>query len=120
MFNEHDDRLYVERQLKNEVMMLKELIWIYVIQDPALATQQLGQRHMIKLLFKTYVHAAHSHKWDIFPTYYQERLSETDASADKVRTCVDLIAGMTETQVYRIYSRLTGVSTESSLNDPLR
>jgi dGTPase len=119
-FDSEAGSFQTEPQLKNEVTMLKELIWIYVIQDPALATQQLGQRHMIDHLFKTYVHAAHSSDWNVFPTYYQERLSKADGDNEKIRTCVDLIAGMTETQVYRIYSRLTGISTESSLNDPLR
>jgi dGTPase len=122
-FSDQDDltRVVVEQQFKNEVTMLKELIWIYVIQDPALATQQFGQRHMIKLLFEIYVDAAQSRKdWKVFPTYYQERLNNEEDTDEKTRTCIDLIAGMTETQVHRIYSRLTGVSTESSLNDPLR
>jgi dGTPase len=122
-FTNQDDltRVMVEQQLKNEVTMLKELIWIYVIQDPALATQQLGQRHMIKFLFETYVNAAQSRKdWRVFPTYYQERLENEEDTHEKTRTCIDLIAGMTETQVHKIYGRLTGVSTESSLNDPLR
>lgn len=110
----------IQRQFKNEVIMLKELIWVYVIQDPALATQQLGQRHMIQHLFKVYVEASRSPRtWNVFPTYYQERLEKADDS-EKIRTCVDLIAGMTETQVHRIYRRLTGASSESSLNDPLR
>lgn len=113
--------LSIQRQFKNEVLMLKELTWIYVIQDPALATQQLGQRHMVEHLFNTYVTASKSRKqWTLFPTYYQERLEEASDEAERTRTCVDLIAGMTETQVQRIFSRLTGASTESSLNDPLR
>jgi dGTPase len=111
----------VQSHLKNEVSMLKELIWVYVIQDPALATQQQGQRHMIQHLFKTYVDASKSKKtWTLFPTYYQEQLKKSEIDAERTRICIDLIAGMTETQVHRIFGRLTGTSTESSLNDPLR
>jgi len=114
-------QLTIDGKLEDEVAMLKELIWIYVIRDPALATQQIGQRHMIKHLFKTYVDAAESKEsWSIFPTYYQERLEKTTSSEERKRTCADLISGMTETQVSKIYNRITGNSADHSLNDPLR
>jgi dGTPase len=108
-------------EFRDQVMMLKELIWVYVIEDPALATQQLGQRHMIRHLFQVYQDSANSHRnWKIFPTYYQERLQTATCSDERSRACIDLIAGMTESQVYRIYNRLTGAPSESSLVDPLR
>ncbi len=37
-----------------------------------------------------------------------------------MRTAVDFIASLTESQVVRLYARITGLSTEMSLNDPLR
>lgn len=115
-----DDKISVDPNLKNEVTMLKELIWIYVIQDPALASQQIGQKHMVRHLFEIYTNATVSRRdWRIFPTYYQDQLEKADHNCEKIRTCIDLIAGMTETQVHRVYNRLTGVSTEASLNDPL-
>jgi dGTPase len=114
-------QISVAPQLRDEVTMLKELIWVYVIQDPALASQQIGQRHMVQHLFTTYADAASQRKdWKLFPAYYQERLQETSTLNERIRVCIDLIAGMTETQVHRIYSRLTGASSEASLNDPLR
>ena len=114
-------RLQVDPQYRDEVLMLKELIWTYVIQDPALATQQVGQRHMIKTLYGVYTQASSSQsEWKLFPAYYRERLNESDAETDRVRICVDLISSFTETQVHRIYKRLTGSASESSLNDPLR
>jgi dGTPase len=111
----------VAGEFKDEVLMLKELTWTYVIQDPSLATQQIGQIHMIKTLYKEYEGAAFSKKGgNIFPAFYKERLLEAADDDTRRRICIDLIAGMTETQVQRIYARITGNSIESSLTDPLR
>ncbi|MGA7219970.1 MAG: hypothetical protein WBX38_16765, partial [Candidatus Sulfotelmatobacter sp.] len=40
------------RSKKLEVRMLKALTWFYVIYNPALATQQFGQRKIIRELFQ--------------------------------------------------------------------
>ena len=113
-------RLKVKPQFRDEIRMLKELTWTYVIQDPALATQQEGQQHMIEKLFEMYTTAASSRKdWRLFPSYYQARLQYAENEAERIRACVDLIAGMTEAQVQKVYSRVTGHAVESSLIDPL-
>jgi len=110
----------VTKEFRDEVLMLKELTWTYVIQDPALATQQVGQRNIVKTLFKTYSEAASDQRYrKIFPAFYQERLQEATGDSERCRICIDLIAGMTETQVQRIYERVTGTSSQSSLIDPL-
>jgi dGTPase len=102
--------------------MLKELTWTYVIQAPSLATQQWGLKQKVRELFRVYTEASASLKeWKIFPIYYQERLSEaTGDDTELVRVCVDLIASMTENQVHKIFGRLTGSSSGSSLEDPLQ
>jgi dGTPase len=111
---------FVSKEHRDEVLMLKELTWTYVIQDPALATQQIGQTHMIETLYKVYRDASELPKRrKIFPAYYQERLEHANDENERLRTCIDLIAGMTETQVQRIYARITGSSSEGSLSDPL-
>ena len=51
-------RPHLKPAYKDEIFMLKELTWTYVIQEPALATQQLGQQHMVKSLFEKYSNAA--------------------------------------------------------------
>lgn len=111
--------LNIRKELKEEVFMLKQLTWTYVIEAPALATQQLGQRNMVRTLFEAYKEAAKKKNWKLFPPYYQEKLNEAKSKNDRIRICVDLIAGMTEAQVYRIYSRITGSTAQSSLLDPL-
>jgi len=113
-------RPHLKPEYEDEIFMLKELTWTYVIQEPALATQQLGQQHMVRSLFDKYSNAAmRPSEWRLFPTYYRERLKKADSREEKIRACVDLIAGMTELQVQRLYSRISGLSLDSSLNDPL-
>jgi dGTPase len=105
---------------RDELFVLKELTWTYVIQEPALATQQLGQQNMIKALYEAYSNATlSSADWKLFPTYYRERLKQADSEDERLRACIDLLAGMTEIQVQRLYSRISGLSPDSSLNDPL-
>jgi dGTPase len=112
-------KVSIDPGLQAEVAMLKELVWTYVIEAPALATQQYGQRKIIRELFDIYTEAAAAEdKWKIFPTYYRERLaaSENDA-ADRCRICIDLIASLTEAQVINMHQRLTGFSLGSALED---
>jgi dGTPase len=121
---EKDGRLQarIKPEYRDEVFMLKELTWTYVIQAPSLASQQWGLKQKINELFRVYTEAAASSKeWKIFPVYYQERLKEAEGDSNElVRVCVDLIASMTENQVHKIFGRLTGSSSGASLEDPLQ
>jgi dGTPase len=111
--------LAIDEHLRLEVAMLKELTWVYVIEAPALVSQQFGQRVAIRGLFKIYSDAASSEKtFHLFPKYYRQALE--DASGNDVqirRIIIDLIAGMTETQALAMHSRLTGVSVGSGLEE---
>jgi dGTPase len=120
---EKDGRLQarVKAELRDEVMMLKELTWTYVIDAPALATQQRGLREKISKLYTTYTEASSSRRErKIFPPFYQDRLEESHNDTERIRVCVDLIAGMTETQVHKIFGRFTGTASGESLFDPLQ
>jgi dGTPase len=112
----------IKSEYKDEVFMLKQLTWSYVIEAPSLATQQRGLKQKISELFRIYTEAAVSPKeWKIFPVYYQERLKAAGGDGrELVRVCVDLIASMTENQVHKIFGRLTGSSSGTSLEDPLQ
>jgi dGTPase len=106
-----------------EVKILKELTWCYVINNPALATQQYGQRKMITDLYKIYHELADDERSRyVFPAMTREQLEELDKEKSTVRqrgvtrTIVDLIAGMTEKQVVQMHRRLTGVSLGSALD----
>ncbi len=110
------DETYVQ-----EVTILKELTWTYVIEAPALATQQEGQRAVVKHLFDVYSEAAlSSGRWGVFPAYYRERLTDSRTDSDKIRIVVDLIAGMSEPEAIATYRQLTAASPTSSLEQIFR
>lgn len=114
-------RLFIDREFRLEVTMLKELTWSYVIEAASLAAQQRGQRKVIKDLFEIYSDAAKSPaKWSIFPTFYRERLQNNqNVQGETARIPVDLIASMTESQAIAMHRRLTGQSHGSGLDDIL-
>ena len=100
-----------------EVMMLKELTWRFVIQNPALETQQYGQRRVIKDLFHIFADAAVSRgapkNLGIFPVDYQEQLTVAGEEHERLRLISDFIASMTEQQAFVMHRRLTGVAPGS-------
>lgn len=120
---QHRDDRYVEidPQMVSEVTMLKELTWHYVIRDPSLATQQEGQRAIIRGLFRVYFDACcESRRWHLLPPRFQEvaRTGGADAKDNdelKYRITSDLIAGMTEQQAVAMYHRFNGVAPGSAL-----
>jgi dGTPase len=117
-------KLNISQGYKREVKMLKQLTWHYVIDNPALATQQYGQRRMIKDLFSIYREIASKEEyWHVLPASSREEVesvtAEVSNSRDReralTRIIVDLIAGMTEKHAADMHRRLTGVSLGSAL-----
>jgi dGTPase len=94
---------------RDEIRMLKELTWHYVILNNELATLQHGQVQTVRCVFTTMLSAAKKHQWKLFPPAYQEELD--GAAGDPVlqtRSVVDYVASMTEHEVTRVYALLTG------------
>lgn len=114
--------LRIDDHLLREVAMLKELTWVYVIEAPSLVSQQFGQRHAISKLFNIYMDAAQTPKsQNLFPAFYRDAIAEAKGDKKQTkRTVIDLIAGMTEDQALAMYTRLTGVSVGSGLEEILR
>jgi dGTPase len=50
--------MVIDQSARAEVDVLKELTWRYVIERPALASQQHGQKKVIRELFETFMDAA--------------------------------------------------------------
>jgi dGTPase len=114
-------RVKFDPDMRADVEMLKQLTWRYVILNPALTTQQYGQRRVIRELFTVFMEAAHSDAWTMFPPRYEEELRQieqegTDKDREKTRMVVDLIASMTEQQALKMHQRLVGTSLGSILD----
>jgi dGTPase len=108
------------RPQKLEVRMLKALTWFYVIYNPSLATQQYGQRKIIRELFNIFGNAAISandEERNIIPFAFREQLLEAENNNDAVvRVVADIIANMTEQGLVKLYRRLTGIDMGSILD----
>ena len=106
-----------------EVKILKQLTWEYVINAPALATQQYGQRRLIEDLFRILTDAISDAEFGVFPPRFAEYLEEPlsnmggrDSDRETMRVVADYISGMTERQAIELHQRLTGVSLGSVLD----
>jgi dGTPase len=117
--------IMIPPEMRTEVTVLKELAWAYVIENPALAAQQEGQREIVRLLFTKFLKAAEETRWNIFPGSMRSDLKEsrTQWSQDPVlrmRVVSDLISSMTEIQAIEMYRRLTGHSSRSVMQRIIR
>ena len=59
-----------------QVALLKELTWVYVIDNPALAGHQFGQRKVIRTLFEIFSDAARHRDWALFPPQFREEAED--------------------------------------------
>jgi dGTPase len=92
----------------NQITMLKQLTWHYVILNTDLATVQHGQKKLVRTVFNHFYDAA-TGKIDskILPRYYEERVQGASAE-EQLRLAADCVSGMTEAEVSKIYKQLTG------------
>ncbi len=110
--------LYVDQDIRNEIEMFKQLVWTYVINAPALATQQIGQGKIIKTLFVTFKDSAQSAMPKLFPPFYRERLDFASSPQEKTRITVDFVASLTEAQCVSLFQRVTGSVRDYSADMP--
>jgi dGTPase len=129
-------KVSIDRDVELQVAVLKQLTWYYVIDHPALATVQRGERLVIRELFEILSQwardaTADEHEHARLPSAFRELLEavqwDKDNAAAKgaaleaagngdyvaVRATVDYIASLTEVQAIRLHERLTGRSAGS-------
>jgi dGTPase len=120
--NDGEDRVAIDVEPEQEVTILKELTWYYVINSPALATQQHGQKELIERLYRTLEDAALKQLF-LFPPSSRESLdliesgpgNTADKERRKRRIVIDVISGMTEREALTMHQRLAGFSPGSAL-----
>lgn len=109
--------IQINPELQDEITMFKQLIWTYVIDAPSLSTQQVGQSHIMETLYKEFYDSAVSPRPRLFPAFYRERLDQDgDDDTARARTCIDFLAGLTETQCVSLFRRLTGTMANGSID----
>lgn len=108
--------LKVPESLRNQVEVLKQLTWLYVIDNRAIKIQQHGQRRVVKDLFEIYFEATGSSDSDlqgVLPESHLERLEDTPDETTRARVVADLISSMTERQLLVTHRKLAGIDLGS-------
>lgn len=111
-----NDRGYVviSRQTELEIALLKQLTWHYVINSPALASQQEGQKEIVRGLFGCFCCAAKTQKNShirFFPRRLGERIDGRLNDYRYVVRCIaDFVASMSDNEAVDLYQRLHGMS----------
>lgn len=88
------------------VSVLKELLWLYVVDDARMATQQHGHYRVIARLLRTFAHAARRGELRMFPLDRRRYMEETKDPLELLRTVVDYISNMTDADALRLHERL--------------
>ena len=120
-------RLSIEPTIKDEVETLKELMRHYVFCNPSLATQQHGQRKIIRDLFEMFEKATQKRSSrSILPRFWLELLSEIEdrergddqkLAQARIRLVADVVASLTEKQAWFTHQRLSGAAPGSVLDN---
>ncbi len=114
-----DLELKVPEDREVRMRFLQRLVWDHVIENPRLATQQHGQREIIRGLFRVYLKAIRDLDRTLIPGSFQKDLDEVTSSpkneraAEEVRLAVDIVASLTDRQATTLHRRLTGVAPGS-------
>jgi dGTPase len=102
--------VHIEEYAKDEIRVLKELTWHYVILRHELAADQRGQQRIVEGLFDILSEAARNEKeWKLFPFDVKERLAGARAQGlSLTRVVTDYISSMTEKEAGRQFRALNG------------
>ena len=98
----------VPDEVRDQVEVLKQFIWHYVILNPALAQVQVGQRHAIERVFLVSLRASLNGDRHFFPEPHRSTLETAVNDEDRVRLAADYVAGLTERELLAAHRRFTG------------
>lgn len=105
----------IDDNIVDQVKVLKQLTWFYVINRPSLSVIQRGQREIIERLFHMYREAVANDEPHLLPRLSAERIEKARGEASQERVIIDLIAGMTEAEASDIYRRRFAMTDGSVL-----
>ncbi|HEV3320308.1 MAG TPA: dNTP triphosphohydrolase [Solirubrobacteraceae bacterium] len=90
-----------------KVSVLKELLWMYVVDDARMATQQHGHRKVIMGLMDALQEAARRSELRLFPQDRRRYMAKkTSEPLEYLRTVADYVCGLTDADALRLYERL--------------
>ncbi|MPY87543.1 MAG: hypothetical protein GEU99_06455 [Luteitalea sp.] len=96
----------IPQNARDEVDVLQEFVWAYVIHNPDLAVVQAGQRKAIRTVFTRFLGAARHQQLHFFPVGFRGLVARCASDDRLVRVVADYVAGMTERELIHTYRRL--------------
>lgn len=125
-------KLAADQDQRDEIEVLKQLIWHYVINKPSLATLQQGERKLVRTLFEllsAWATKAQRDQRELarLPVQLRQSLETMEQDIDakavlseeqrRLRAAADYLTSLTETQAVKMYQRLAGGHVEGSALD---
>lgn len=103
-------KVICDQAARDQILMLKELTWQYVILRHDLAAQQHGQQEAIETVFVALLKNSKKKRGPkLFPLEYQEELDAAKSdSLLRKRIVTDFVASMSEGELMRMYRSLRG------------
>lgn len=104
----------IELDAKNQIDMLKQLTWHYVILNADLSVVQHGQRNIVRTVFNTFYNVtANQPEIKLLPPFYEELLKIHPE--EKIRLVADCVSSMTEAEVCNVFNKLAGYKVSPML-----
>jgi dGTPase len=114
-FRRHRNDLHIPLEARLVDDVLRDLLWLFVIEHPRMATYQHGQRRIVSDLFELHVTAVDDGDIAIFPRDLQPELEPllegTQSDGDRtmvLRLVADHVGQLTDDGAARLHRRLTG------------
>lgn len=112
----HENDVLIPRDARLLDDVLRDLLWLFVIEHPRMATYQHGQRRIVAELFTIHADAVAADRRDVslFPRDLQPELHRLFDAADRssdvevLRLVADHIGQLTDASAARLHRRLTG------------
>ena len=103
--------LKVDPSVRDVAYLLNQLVRCYVIDRPALATQQAGQRRIIRDLYAAFAGTNNDALLSDYWRGIKRDLLDGGVPPERAsrRLAADIVASMTEAQAVRVHHRLTGI-----------
>lgn len=106
-----DRRVVVDEEIEMQLRMLKELVWVYVIDRPNLASQQHGHEKVIEVLYTHFYYALEKGiVRDLLPSFIDVVEQRDAANEPNARLAADMVCTLTDRQALTLYRRLIGVA----------
>ena len=108
--------LKYSEEIELELKFLQRIVWKYVILNPRLATQQMGQRKIIKTLFEIYSEIVQKEKLDLIPSKFKKANKLNILDDNSQRMAIDIVASFSEPEAVTMFRRLTGIEQGSVMD----